>query len=115
CAAATLEPPAMAQDSEPPPALTAASPDDAPPPPARSLGPLRMIWREMFKYPRQLTIAFLALLTSSAATLAIPYRFKAIIDDAFGAGADMAAIDNSFRYLMMIVLILGLASAVRFY
>ena len=105
----------MAQDSEPPPALTAASPDDAPPPPARSLGPLRMIWREMFKYPRQLTIAFLALLTSSAATLAIPYRFKAIIDDAFGAGADMAAIDNSFRYLMMIVLILGLASAVRFY
>src|SRR5690606_14510436 len=94
---------------------TAASPDDAPPPPARSLGPLRMIWREMFKYPRQLTIAFLALLTSSAATLAIPYRFKAIIDDAFGAGADMAAIDRSFRYLMMIVLVLGLASAVRFY
>ena len=84
-------------------------------PPAKSLGPLRMIWRETFKYPRQLTFAGLALLTSAAATLAIPYRFKSIIDDAFGEAADIAAINNSFRYLMMIVVVLGLASAVRFY
>ncbi|HEX9806516.1 MAG TPA: ABC transporter transmembrane domain-containing protein [Alteraurantiacibacter sp.] len=74
-----------------------------------------MIWRETFKYPRQLTFAGLALLTSAAATLAIPYRFKSIIDDAFGEAADIAAINNSFRYLMMIVVVLGLASAVRFY
>ena len=74
-----------------------------------------MIWRETLKYPRQLAFAFLALLTSAAATLAIPYRFKAIIDDAFGEAADIAAINNSFQYLMMIVLVLGMASAVRFY
>jgi ATP-binding cassette subfamily B protein len=84
-------------------------------PPAKSLGPLTMIWRETFKYPRQLTFAGLALLTSAAATLAIPYRFKSIIDDAFGEAADIAAINQSFRYLMMIVVVLGLASAVRFY
>ena len=83
--------------------------------PAKDLGPLRMIWRETLKYPRQVTIALLALVVSSAATLAIPWRFKAIIDRAFGAHANMAEIDHSFRYLMMIVVVLGLASATRFY
>jgi ATP-binding cassette subfamily B protein len=83
--------------------------------PAKSLGPLKMIWIETLKYPRQLVFAGLALLAASAATLAIPYRFKAIIDQAFGQGADVAAINHSFRYLMMIVVVLGLASAVRFY
>ena len=51
--------------------------------PAKSLGPLRMIWAEMLHYPRQVVAAFLALLVSSAASLAIPYRFKEIIDRAF--------------------------------
>jgi len=83
--------------------------------PAKDLGPLRMIWRETLKYPRQVAIALLALVTSSAATLAIPWRFKAIIDRAFGAHANLAEIDHSFRYLMMIVVVLGLASATRFY
>jgi ATP-binding cassette subfamily B protein len=85
------------------------------PKPAKSLGPLRMIWAETLKYPRQLVFAGLALLTASAATLAIPYRFKAIIDKAFSHGADVGAINHSFRYLMMIVVVLGISSAVRFY
>ena len=83
--------------------------------PARDLGPLRMIWREVLNYPGKLALAFIALLASSAATLAIPYRFKAIIDRAFGDQADITVINHSFRYLMMIVVVLGIASAVRFY
>ena len=83
--------------------------------PAKDLGPLRMIWREALKYPRQLAFALVALLISSAATLAIPYRFRVIIDRAFGAHADVAVINHSFYYLFMIVLVLGLASAIRFY
>lgn len=83
--------------------------------PAKSIGPLGMIWRETLKYPRQLTFAGLALLTSSAAQLAIPYRFKEIIDSAFGEQAGVSVINHSFQYLMMIVVVLGLASAVRFY
>ena len=83
--------------------------------PAKDLGPLRMIWREVLNYPGKVALAFIALLVSSAATLAIPYRFKAIIDRAFGDQADIAVINHSFRYLMMIVVVLGLASAVRFY
>jgi ATP-binding cassette subfamily B protein len=74
-----------------------------------------MIWREALKYPRQVAVALVALLISSACTLAIPYRFRVIIDRAFGAHADVAQINSAFRYLMMIVVVLGLASAVRFY
>lgn len=92
---------------------SAALPED--PKPARSLGPLRMIWRETVKYPRQVGIALAALLTTSAATIAIPARFKVIVDDAFGSGASAATINHSFRYLLMIVAVLGLATAVRFY
>jgi ATP-binding cassette subfamily B protein len=85
------------------------------PKPAKTLGPLKMIWRETFKYKQKVAFAFLALLTASGATLAIPWRFKAIIDDAFGEGADISAINHSFQYLAMIVVVLGFASAVRFY
>jgi ATP-binding cassette subfamily B protein len=85
------------------------------PPPAKDLGPLRMIWRETIKYPRQLSIAFFALLLASAAQLAIPYRFKDIIDGAFSNGADVEQINHTFLYLAMIVAVLGFASALRFY
>lgn len=91
---------------------------DAPvaePRPARTLGPLGMIWRQALHYPGQLTAAFLALLTTSTATIAIPARFKAIIDEAFGPGANPDTINGAFRYLAMIVVILGIATAVRFY
>ncbi|MFC4294314.1 ABC transporter transmembrane domain-containing protein [Novosphingobium tardum] len=84
-------------------------------PPARTLRPLKMIWRESLKYPRQLIVAVLALMTTSAATLAIPARFKVIIDDAFGPGASIDQIGHSFRYLLMIVAVLGAATAMRFF
>jgi len=83
--------------------------------PARSLGPLRMVWKLTLAYPKQIAIAFAALLTTSSATIAIPARFKAIIDQAFGPDAAAATIDSAFRYLLMIVIVLGLATAVRFY
>jgi ATP-binding cassette subfamily B protein len=85
------------------------------PKPARNLGPLRMIWRQALNYPGQVAIAFAALLTTSAATIAIPARFKSIIDQAFGPGASPDTINEAFRYLVMIVVILGIATAVRFY
>ena len=52
---------------------------------------------------------------TSTATIAIPARFKAIIDEAFGPGANAATINGAFQYLAMIVVILGIATAVRFY
>ena len=83
--------------------------------PARSLGPLRMVWRETAKYPRQVLFAALALLITASATLAIPAGFKLVIDRGFGPGGDVAELARWFRYLLGIVLVLGLGTATRFY
>ena len=85
------------------------------PKPARSLGPLAMVWRLAANYPRQVLTALLALLASSSATIAIPMRFKAIIDQAFGAGAQLGEIHGAFALMFVIVVILGAATATRFY
>ncbi|WP_442947077.1 ABC transporter transmembrane domain-containing protein [Novosphingobium sp.] len=74
-----------------------------------------MIWTEGVKYPRQLAAALLALFTTSAATIAIPARFKGIVDQAFGKGAQMETIDSAFHVLLLIVVVLGIATAIRFY
>ncbi len=97
------------------PAAAAPPPAPAEAKPARTMRPLIMIWRQALRYPRHLAFALLALMTTSAATLAIPARFKVIIDKAFGPGASLLEIGHSFRYLLMIVAVLGIATAMRFF
>ena len=89
--------------------------DEAGPPKARTLAPLRMVYREAARYPREIAFAAAALLTTSAATLAIPWRFKVIVDDAFGGSAGPEQIAHAFEYLLMIVVVLGIGTALRFY
>jgi ATP-binding cassette subfamily B protein len=84
------------------------------PPSRRRLGDLRLVWNSVIRYPRQLTFALLALLTTSAATIAIPYGFKRVIDRGFGPGAG-GTVASSFHYLLMIVAVLAVATAIRFY
>ncbi len=81
----------------------------------RSLAPLKMVYREAGKYPGQIGLALLALLITAGATLAIPWRFKVIVDDAFSGGAGSQQIDSAFQYLLLIVVILGIGTALRFY
>ena len=83
--------------------------------PASSLGPLRMIWDAAIAYPGQLVMAGLALLTTATATLAIPSGFKLIIDKGFAAGGNPDDIGRWFRYLLMIVVVLAIGTAFRFY
>ncbi|MBC2670243.1 ABC transporter transmembrane domain-containing protein [Novosphingobium piscinae] len=83
--------------------------------PARNLGPLRMVWAMAGRYPRQILYAATALLTSSLATMAIPMRARMIVDHGFGAGASTAEINRAFQGLLVIIVVLGLATAVRFY
>ncbi len=81
---------------------------------SRRIGDLTMVWRHAANYPRQIAFAGLALLTTSAATIGIPYGFKRVIDRGFGPG-EGGSVANSFHYLLMIVVVLALATAVRFY
>jgi len=80
----------------------------------RNLGHLKMVWEHASHYPRQIATALTALFITSAATIAIPYGFKRVIDRGFGPGAN-GAVASSFHYLLMIVVVLAFATAVRFY
>jgi len=91
------------------------TPAEQGPPPARDLGPLLMVWRAASAYPRQLACAFLALLVTAGATLAIPSGFKLIIDRGFGSGGDGDDVARWFQYLLLIVVVLAIATAFRFY
>ena len=81
---------------------------------SRRIGDLAMVWHHARNYPRQIAFAGLALMTTSAATIGIPYGFKRVIDRGFGPGAS-GSVGTSFHYLLMIVVVLALATAVRFY
>jgi ATP-binding cassette subfamily B protein len=91
---------------------TSAAPSE--PASAKRLGNLKMVWDSARRYPAQIAMAWFALLVTSAATIAIPYGFKRVIDRGFGPGAS-GGVTSSFHYLLMIVLVLALATAVRFY
>lgn len=94
---------------------TTPHPRSIPAPKAKSLGPLLMIWRAALKYPGRVAIAFLALVTTAAAMLAIPAGFKLVIDEGFTNGGDPEEIARWFRYLGLIVVVLALGTATRFY
>ena len=81
-----------------------------------SWGNLWIVWKAAGKYPAQIFAALFFLIMSSAATLAIPYGFKRVIDQGFGShGASPHAVTTAFHYLLMIVAVLALATALRFY
>ena len=80
---------------------------------ARKLGSLRMIWRYASRYPLQLLVAAIALGVAALATLAIPWQFKEMIDSGFVAGGGDVA--PHFRLFYVIVVVLALATALRFY
>ena len=68
-----------------------------------ALGSLAMLWRFARRYPGRIAGALLALIVSSAATLAIPNGFRLVIDKGFMGGGD---ISRWFEYLLLIVLAL---------
>jgi ATP-binding cassette subfamily B protein len=85
-------------------------------PPKGKIGNLWLVWRHAARYPKQIAAAVFFLCLSSAATLAIPYGFKRVIDQGFGSGnAGSAAVTTAFHYLFVIVVVLALATAMRFF
>ena len=72
-----------------------------------------MIWRFALAYPGRIVGAVLALIVAATSTLAIPGGFRLVIDKGFiASGGDVGPY---FRYLLIIVLVLALATACRYY
>ncbi|HEV2078398.1 MAG TPA: ABC transporter transmembrane domain-containing protein [Allosphingosinicella sp.] len=87
--------------------------DSQEPAPARKLGNLAIIWRYALGYPWMIAAAALALLVAAAATLAIPDGFRRVIDKGFSAGGE--DVSSHFYYVLGIVVLLALATSIRFY
>ncbi len=78
-----------------------------------SVANLTLIWGFASRYPGRIAGAAAALLVSSGATLAIPGGFRLIIERGFGSqGGDVG---RYFSYLLGIVVVLALATSLRFY
>src|SRR3954447_25243880 len=85
-------------------------------PKGRSIKSLRMVWGFALNYPAHIAIAALALLVAAGATSGVPYAFKLIIDKGFASGSGTTRdIARWFEYLLFLVGVMALATAVRFY
>jgi len=84
-------------------------------PKGRSLAPLRGLLPFLKPYRGRITVAALALLASSAATLALPQFARGLID-AQGLSAEQAhALVDFYFAFVVAAAVLGLSSAIRFY
>ena len=79
----------------------------------RKLSNLAIIWRFTARYRGHVVGALLALLVAAGATLAIPNAFRLIIDRGFNA--DGGEVGRWFQYLLVVVVVMALATAFRFY
>src|SRR3982751_787667 len=85
-------------------------------PKGRSLANLRMVWSFASRYPGHIAVAGIALLAAAGATSGVPYAFKLIIDKGFASGAGTTTdIARWFDYLLLLVGVMAIATAVRFY
>ena len=81
-------------------------------PKGKSLSDLGMVWRFARHYPGHIAGAGAALLIAAAATSAVPIAFKLIIDRGFAGGGN---IGRWFEYLLLLVIVMAIATATRFY
>jgi ATP-binding cassette subfamily B protein len=89
--------------------VTTAAPEQ------RKLSRLVLLWRFARAYPGQLAAALIALVVAALATLAIPQGLKLIVDNGFAKGSDPAAVAPYFWTMLGIVIVMGIATAFRFY
>ncbi|AOH86209.1 ABC transporter [Sphingomonas panacis] len=89
--------------------------DNAEPRGSRKLSNLGMVWRHATRYPGRIAIALVALVVAAGATLAFPATFKQIVDNGFAEHANAGAVAPYFHHLIIVVLVLAVATAVRFY
>jgi ATP-binding cassette, subfamily B, bacterial len=82
-------------------------------PAPRKLRNLAIIWAFVARYKGHVAGALIALAVAAGATLAIPNAFRLIIDRGFSGEA--GDISRWFQYLLLIVGVMALGTAARFY
>ncbi|MFZ6749815.1 ABC transporter transmembrane domain-containing protein [Undibacterium sp. Ren11W] len=84
--------------------------------PKSSISTLKGLIPFLLPYKRQFFLAGIALVVAACATLAIPYAFRQMIDLGFGGGdRNIQHVDLTFLALFGVAVILGIATAARFY
>jgi ATP-binding cassette, subfamily B, bacterial len=98
--------------------MAKSSTTDTPAAAKGSLAAFRGLFPFLRPYRRQFAMAGVALVVAAAATLAIPYAFKQMIDLGFGASAGAKSIkhvDATFIALFAVATVLALATAARYF
>ena len=80
----------------------------------RSLKPLVRLTPYLHRYRHQITLALIALIIASVATLLVPIAVRRIIDHGFTT-ANATLVNQYFAVMIAVVLILAASSAIRFY
>jgi ATP-binding cassette subfamily B protein len=83
-------------------------------PKARSLKPLRAVWPYLRPYRGTIVLALLALLTASAAMLALPVALRHLIDQGMSAGSS-ETVNRYFIAFLAAAGAFGVFAALRFY
>ena len=78
-----------------------------------SLKPLRLLVPYVLRYRMRALFAFASLVVAALATLAVPVAVRRMIDHGFSG--ERSLIDNYFAVMIGVVLVLALASALRYY
>ncbi|MGE0006765.1 MAG: ABC transporter transmembrane domain-containing protein [Parvibaculaceae bacterium] len=95
--------------------MARSSADTAPVRPAgRSLRPLERFLPLLGRYRLHVALAVLALVVAALATLIVPVAVRRVVDHGFSAGGGVL-INRYFAVMLLVVAVLAMASAARFY
>ena len=83
-------------------------------PKSRNLKPLLRLTPYLTRYQGRMMLALLALLVAAGATLVVPLAVRRVIDHGFTA-ANAALVNQYFLGMLLVVVLLALGSAIRFY
>ena len=83
-------------------------------PRSRTVRPLLALAPFILKYPGMIAGAFIALVAATLATLTMPIAVRFMIDKGFSRD-DAGSIDSYFLALLVVAIVLGAASATRFF
>ena len=83
-------------------------------PHSRAVRPLLALAPFILKYPGMIAGAFIALVAATLATLTMPIAVRFMIDNGFSRD-DAGSIDSYFLALLVVAIVLGAASATRFF